>query len=156
MAAASKQEVEGDVHKPVTKQAPSILALGKLFPANPTLDHAVRFLSQVRGTDKTLMVGHPKCILAGKFVVQVAAANSIPLHSSYMNVPHAHPTDWTSGLQGDRTTTETVGVSRIIILHPGALWPSKLSTWHTERTAHGKIQSALNDHGHYHTTSRPN
>ncbi|KAG0084928.1 hypothetical protein BGZ93_004254 [Podila epicladia] len=56
MAAASKQEVEGDIHKPVTKQAPSILALGKLFPANPTLDHAVRFLSQVRGTDKTLMV----------------------------------------------------------------------------------------------------
>lgn len=34
-----------------------MLALGKLFPANPTLDRAVRFLSQVRGTDKTLMVG---------------------------------------------------------------------------------------------------
>ncbi|KAG0343892.1 hypothetical protein BG004_004907 [Podila humilis] len=57
MAAASKQDTDAsDVHKPVAKQAPSILALGKLFPASPTLDHAVRFLSQVRGTDKLLMV----------------------------------------------------------------------------------------------------
>ncbi|KAG0301356.1 hypothetical protein BGZ98_008427 [Dissophora globulifera] len=62
MAAASKQEVDStsseDVHKPVVtrKNAPSILALGKLFPPSQTLDQAVRFLSQVRGTDKTLMV----------------------------------------------------------------------------------------------------
>jgi len=58
MAAPSKQEHEEDVHKPVVRpqQSPSILALGKLFPASATLDHAVRFLSQVRGTDKLLMV----------------------------------------------------------------------------------------------------
>jgi len=59
MAAPSKQEHDSeDVQKPVVRpqQSPSILALGKLFPASPTLDHAVRFLSQVRGTDKLLMV----------------------------------------------------------------------------------------------------
>ncbi|KAG0349886.1 hypothetical protein BG005_010579 [Podila minutissima] len=60
MAAASKQESSDsnqEVHTPVAKKpASSLLALGKLFPANKTLDHAVRFLSQVRGTDKTLMV----------------------------------------------------------------------------------------------------
>ncbi|KAG0056337.1 hypothetical protein BGZ83_005456 [Gryganskiella cystojenkinii] len=58
MAAPSKQEHDEEVHKPVVRpqQSPSILALGKLFPASPTLDHAVRFLSQVRGTDKLLMV----------------------------------------------------------------------------------------------------
>ncbi|KAF9434904.1 hypothetical protein BGZ76_007229 [Entomortierella beljakovae] len=38
------------------RDSPSILALGKLFPQSKTLDHTVRFLSQVRGTDKTLMV----------------------------------------------------------------------------------------------------
>lgn len=60
MVAASKQDVDSteDVHKPVLrKDSPSILALGKLFPQSKTLDHTVRFLSQVRGTDKTLMVG---------------------------------------------------------------------------------------------------
>ncbi|KAG0357594.1 peroxisomal biogenesis factor 11 [Gamsiella multidivaricata] len=56
MVAASKQETE-EVHTPVLrKESPSILALGKLFPQSKTLDHTVRFLSQVRGTDKTLMV----------------------------------------------------------------------------------------------------
>ncbi|KAF9175669.1 hypothetical protein BGX21_010574 [Mortierella sp. AD011] len=59
MAAASKQDVDAteEVHKPVVrKSSPSILALGKLFPQSKTLDHTVKFLSQVRGTDKTLMV----------------------------------------------------------------------------------------------------
>ncbi|KAF9185186.1 hypothetical protein BGZ51_002907 [Haplosporangium sp. Z 767] len=59
MANASKQEVDPneEVHKPlIRKEQPSILALGKLFPQSKTLDHTVRFLSQVRGTDKTLMV----------------------------------------------------------------------------------------------------
>ncbi|KAF9549420.1 hypothetical protein EC957_003809 [Mortierella hygrophila] len=60
MAASSKQEVDSQEHHqaaPVArKETPSILALGKLFPQNKTLDKTVRFLSQVRGTDKTLMV----------------------------------------------------------------------------------------------------
>jgi hypothetical protein len=60
MAASSKQEVDSQEHQaaPVAtrKETPSILALGKLFPQNKTLDKTVRFLSQVRGTDKTLMV----------------------------------------------------------------------------------------------------
>lgn len=62
MAASSKQEVDSQEHQhqaaPVVtrKETPSILALGKLFPQNKTLDKTVRFLSQVRGTDKTLMV----------------------------------------------------------------------------------------------------
>ncbi|KAF9160929.1 hypothetical protein DFQ27_004185 [Actinomortierella ambigua] len=57
MAAPSKHENEAsEVHKPVVKDSSAILALGKLFPQSKTLDHAVRFLSQVRGTDKFLMV----------------------------------------------------------------------------------------------------
>lgn len=60
MAASSKQEVDSQEHHQaapvVRKETPSILALGKLFPQNKTLDKTVRFLSQVRGTDKTLMV----------------------------------------------------------------------------------------------------
>lgn len=75
MVAASKQDVDStqDVHNPVLrKDSPSILALGKLFPQNKTLDHTVRFLSQVRGTDKTLMVGHRFTTLAtslGNFIL---------------------------------------------------------------------------------------
>ncbi|KAG0234105.1 hypothetical protein BGW41_001242 [Actinomortierella wolfii] len=58
MAAPSKHETEASeaTHKPVVKDSSAFLALGKLFPQSKTLDHAVRFLSQVRGTDKFLMV----------------------------------------------------------------------------------------------------
>ncbi|KAG0006450.1 hypothetical protein BGZ65_007856 [Modicella reniformis] len=55
MVAASKQEVDS-VQEVARKEKPSILALGKLFPQNQTLDRTVRFLNEVRGTDKTLMV----------------------------------------------------------------------------------------------------
>ncbi|KAF9924609.1 hypothetical protein FBU30_005457, partial [Linnemannia zychae] len=56
--ASQKQDADSHEHhqKPVIrKETPSILALGKLFPQSKTLDHTVRFLSQVRGTVKNHM-----------------------------------------------------------------------------------------------------
>lgn len=40
------------------KQSLNPLAIAKLLgPSNPKLDHLIRFLNSVRGTDKVLMVG---------------------------------------------------------------------------------------------------
>lgn len=42
---------------PAKKETLNPLAVAKLLgPSNPTLDHLVRFLNTVRGTDKVLMV----------------------------------------------------------------------------------------------------
>ncbi|KAF9358791.1 hypothetical protein BGX34_008766 [Mortierella sp. NVP85] len=56
MAASNPEVTSVEEVRPVVRKDTSILALGRLFPPNKTLDHTVRFLSQVRGTDKTLMV----------------------------------------------------------------------------------------------------
>lgn len=47
--------------KPMSKEKLNPLAVAKLLgPSNPKLDHLVRFLNSVRGTDKVLMVSNIK------------------------------------------------------------------------------------------------